>query len=328
MHNLLTRTYERLLGGEDLERETALCLALSPDPSALYALANNVRRHFMGDCFHLCSIINARSGNCSEDCRFCAQSAHHHTGAATYEQIECRLALEQAEDNDRHKVHRLSLVTSGRSLTERGLEEMEALYAAIDETTSLAFCASMGLLAERQLNRLREVGVTRYHCNLEACKSFFPTVCSTHSWQEKVDTLQRARKLGMSVCSGGIIGMGESMEDRISLAFELRELGVKSIPINILTPIPGTPFAERPALPLQEVLITVALFRLINPDAVIRMAGGRQQLGKEQYCSFTAGADGAIVGNYLTTVGNSIEEDLREIRRCGYEFEPRIHTGL
>jgi biotin synthase-like enzyme len=132
----------------------------------------------------------------------------------------------------------------------------------------------------------------------------------------------------MSVCSGGIIGMGESMEDRISLAFELRELGVKSIPINILTPIPGTPFAERPALPLQEVLITVALFRLINPDAVIRMAGGRQQLGKEQYCSFTAGADGAIVGNYLTTVGNSIEEDLREIRRCGYEFEPRIHTGL
>ena len=322
MHELLTKTYDRLISGADLDRETALCLALSADPLALFSLADNIRRHFMGNRFHLCSIINARSGNCSEDCRFCAQSARHHTGAVTYEQVDCKQALEQAEDNDRHGVHRLSLVTSGRSLSDKSLEEMKALYTAIDEKTSLAFCASMGLLDEQQLGRLMEMGVTRYHCNLEACEEFFPTVCSTHTYQEKVETLRRAQELGMSLCSGGIIGMGESMEDRIALAFELRGLGVKSIPINILTPIPGTPLADLPSLPLQEVLITVALFRLINPDAVIRMAGGRQQLGNEQYRCFTAGANGAIVGNYLTTVGNSIENDLEEIRRCGYEIEP------
>ncbi len=320
MQDLLSITYDRLIGGENIDRETALCLSLSADPEALIALADNVRRHFMGNHFHLCSIINARSGNCSEDCRFCAQSARHHTGVERYEQIDSQQALEQAEDNDRHGVHRLSLVTSGRGISDKALGQMEAIYEAIKEKTSLDLCASMGLLSEEQLDQLTKIGVSRYHCNLEACENYFSTVCSTHSYQDKVKTIQHAQQLGMSLCSGGIIGMGESMEDRIALAFELRELDIKSIPINILTPIAGTPFADLPSLPLQEVLVTIALFRLINPGAVIRMAGGRQQLGEDQYRCFTAGANGAIVGNYLTTVGSSLEQDLQQLTALGFTF--------
>lgn len=320
MQNLLNLIHERLISGERLDRETAVCLSLSVDPEPLIALANKVRRHFMGDHFHLCSIINARSGNCSEDCRFCAQSARYRTGVATYELVDDRQALEQALDNDRYGVHRLSLVTSGRGISDKALAQMEAIYSVIKERTSLDLCASMGLLTEDQLQRLAHLGVTRYHCNLETCEDYFPNVCSTHSYQEKVTTVNIARKLGMSVCSGGIIGMGESMEERIALAFELRELDIKSIPINILTPIPGTPYEQLPPLSLRDILVSIALFRLINPDTVIRMAGGRQQLGPNQYRCFEAGANGAIVGNYLTTVGSSIEEDLRHLTALGYTF--------
>ncbi len=320
MHELLTTTYDQLIHGKALDRETALCLALTADPQALFSLADNVRRHFMGDHFHLCSIINARSGNCSEDCRFCAQSARHHTGVTRYEVVDADEAMEQARDNDRHGIHRLSLVTSGRSLSDNGLGQMEDLYTAIKKETSFELCASMGLLDEQQMHRLAGMGVNRYHCNLETNKSFFPTVCTTHTYQDKVATLRLAREQGMSLCSGGIIGMGETMEDRIDLAFELRELEVQSIPINILTPIAGTPFADLEPLPVQEVLTTIALFRLINPDAIIRLAGGRQLLEDDQYRCFTSGANGALVGNYLTTVGNSVARDLQEIAALGYTF--------
>ena len=320
MHDLLNTTYDQLIHGRSIDRETALCLALTADRQALFSMADNVRRHFMGDHFHLCSIINARSGNCSEDCRFCAQSARHHTGVTSYEVVDTDEAMEQARDNDRHGIHRLSLVTSGRSLSDGSLDRMEVLYSAIKKETSFDLCASMGLLNAQQMQRLAGMGVSRYHCNLEANKNYFSTVCTTHSYQDKVTTLRLARQRGMSLCSGGIIGMGETMEDRIDLAFELRDLGVQSIPINILTPIAGTPFADLEPLPVQEALTTIALFRLINPDAIIRLAGGRQLLEDDQYRCFTAGANGALVGNYLTTVGNSVGRDLQEIAALGYTF--------
>jgi biotin synthase len=188
-------------------------------------------------------------------------------------------------------------------------------------TTSLLFCASAGLLDEEIADGLYAAGVRRYHCNLEASRDFFPKVCTTHTWEEKVESLELARQTGMSLCSGGIIGMGEAMADRINMAFELRELAVKSIPINILTAIPGTPLAELTPLTPDEVLTTVALFRFINPEAVIRMAGGRQQLGEEQYQCFTAGANGAIVGNFLTTTGSGIAEDLQHLSAMGFTFD-------
>lgn len=320
MTSLTEQTESLILGGNLIDRETAELLAGETDLEEIWDAADRIRQHFHGSRFALCSIINAKSGRCSEDCRFCAQSAHHQSNIDEYDVIDLDRALEIAADNDSHNVHRISLVTSGRSVTDSTLEQMEKLYNSISQSTMMKLCGSMGLLSREKVERLKDMGVVRYHCNLEASRNFFPTVCTTHTWEEKVETLQLARDAGMSICSGGIIGMGETMQDRIDLAFELRELEVDSIPINILTPIPGTPLADLEPLTLEEVLTTIALFRFINPQAVIRIAGGRQQLGKDQYRCFMAGANGAMVGNYLTTTGGSIEEDLRNFTMMGFSF--------
>jgi biotin synthase len=320
MLQLIQKTYERLLNGEAVDRETARQLVLCPDQQTLFSAADAIRRHCMGNQFHLCSIINGRSGNCTENCRFCAQSARYQTGVETYEIIDPVQAMTIARDNDKYGVDRLSLVTSGRSVDRETLQQLEELYKQIEQETSMECCASMGFLDRDRAEQLTGMGVSRYHCNLEAAEKYFPQICSSHSWQDKVETLEVARTAGMSLCSGGIIGMGESINDRIDLAFELRELEVKSIPINILTPIEGTPLAVLQPLHLQEVLTTIAVFRFINPDTVIRMAGGRQQLGADQYRCFAAGANGAIVGNYLTTTGSSISHDLEQLQSMGFTF--------
>ncbi len=319
MDTIVQQALHTILDGNQIDRATANAL-LSADKDALYQAADQIRRHFHGDHFDLCSIINAKSGNCSENCRFCAQSARHHTGVDTYKVIAEDEAIAQARDNDQHGVHRISLVTSGRSLAPETVAELSHLFAKMAEETSMLFCASAGLLDQQIASDLYQAGVRRYHCNLEASKNYFPKVCTTHTWEEKVATLQLARNTGMSLCSGGIIGMGESMEDRLDMAFELRELEVLSIPINILTAIPGTPLAELAPLSVDEVLTTVALYRFINPLAVIRMAGGRQQLGTAQYRCFSAGANGAIVGNYLTTTGSGIQGDLEQLSGLGFTF--------
>jgi len=320
MDTIVRQALSTIIDGGQIDRATATSL-LDADKKDLYQAADQIRRHFHGNHFDLCSIINAKSGNCSENCRFCAQSARHHTGIDTYKVIGEEEALQQAQDNDLHGVHRLSLVTSGRSLAPETVDELKNLYEKMAASTSMRFCASAGFLDEQIANELYAAGVRRYHCNLEASKNYFPTVCTTHTWEEKTETLKMARKTGMSLCSGGIIGMGESMEDRLDMAFELRELDVRSIPINILTAIEGTPLAELAPLSLDEVLTTVALYRFINPHAVIRMAGGRQQLGQDQYRCFTSGANGAIVGNYLTTSGSGIKGDLEQLGALGYTFE-------
>ena len=210
------------------------------------------------------------------------------------------------------------LVTAGREVASADLEVFAGMSERLGEETGLSLCASMGFLTPEKARRLVAGGVRRYHCNLETCRSFFTEVCTTHSWLEKIKTIEIARQAGMDICSGGIIGLGESLRQRLELAVELRELGVLSIPINILTPIPGTPLAERPELTLEDVLTAIALFRLINPGAVIRLAGGRARFGVQQYRFFQAGANGAIVGNYLTTAGNSIAEDISMIESLGY----------
>ena len=314
----LEAIFDYICSGKQIDRETSHRLATLPDPKPLLKLADRLRRHFHGNRFSLCSIINVRSGNCSEDCRFCAQASRHHTGIKTYSLIDSQKALTIALDTDRHGVSRLSLVSSGRQANASLLDKLAHLYSMLGQETSLDFCASLGFLSAEKAVRLREMGVTRYHCNLETCREFFPEICSTHSYDDKVETLKQAQAAGLSRCSGGIIGLGESMEHRLELAFELHALGIRSIPINILTPIKETPLAQQRVLETEEVLTTVALFRIINPQAVIRIAGGRQQLGDEQYRCFISGANGAIVGNYLTTVGSSIAEDLRRIAALGY----------
>jgi len=323
MHQLIRTAYEQVIAGDQVDRETARKLVACPDRQALLERADALRRHFHGDRFHLCSIINARSGNCSENCLFCAQSARYRTGVDTYTIIARDRALRIARDNDVHGVDRLSLVTSGHSVNEQTLSQLALLYKEMRKETAMDCCASMGFLDPDRAEQLRAMGVSRYHCNLEASQASFPKICTSHSWHEKVETLQIAQRVGMSLCSGGIIGMGESMDERIALALELRSLGIKSIPVNILTPIAGTPLADLQPLALEEVLTTLALFRFINPEAVIRMAGGRQQLGKDQYQCFAAGANGAIVGNFLTTTGSSIVRDLEALKAMGFTFKRR-----
>ena len=316
IHSCLQQIHD----GGTLNYESALALALGADLGELCRAADELCRFFHGSSFDLCSIINARSGRCSEDCRYCAQAARYPAAIDSYEQIETAIALEQARENDRAGVRLISLVTAGRSVESGQLEQLGDLYAELGRETGLLFCASMGLLTPEKAERLVAFGVRRYHCNLESCREYFPQVCTTHSWEDKVETIRIARAAGMDVCSGGIIGMGETLEQRLQLAFELRELEVMSIPINILTPIPGTPMGCLEPIPFDEVLRTIAMFRFINPKAVIRLAGGRNQFGAEQYQCFAAGANGAIVGDYLTTAGNGLEQDLQAIGKMGFKF--------
>lgn len=290
------------------------------DPNLLYSSAERLRKFFHGDSFDLCSIINARAGRCSENCKFCAQSAHYETGIDTFEVVSVDDALMQAIDNDKHGVKRISLVTAGRTVSDELLETYMQIYQKIEERTDLIFCASMGFLTPEKAAKMKKNGIIRYHCNLESCEEFFENVCTTHTYQEKVDTITVAREAGMDICSGGIIGMGESVSHRLQLAFELRDLQVLSIPINVLNPITNTPFGHLEPLGAEEVLRCIALFRFINPQAVVRLAGGRNLLEERQYECFTSGANGSIVGNYLTTAGNSLGEDLEKISQLGFSF--------
>lgn len=309
---------ELIAAGEQLSIGQAEDLAASVAPEALWAAADRLRRRLHGDRFDYCSIINARSGKCSENCRFCAQSSRYRTVIETYDRVEYREVRRQAKENEAHGVGRFSLVTAGRQVAGDDLDAFAGMYEQLGTETSLYFCASMGFLDRAAARRLVAAGVRRYHCNLETSRSFFTEVCTTHSWDEKVQTITVAREAGMEICSGGIIGLGETFRQRLELAVELRQLGVLSIPLNILTPIPGTPLADRPELPLAEVLTCLALFRLLNPRAVIRIAGGRARFGSDQYRLFQAGANGAIVGNYLTTTGNNIAEDMAMIEALGF----------
>jgi biotin synthase len=319
-YQVIEKYMDRVLAGHDLEFGEALELAAGADPAELYQAADELRQRLHKNSLDLCSIVNAKSGKCSEDCKFCAQSSHYDVEVMTYDLVDVVKAVSLAKENEQFGVQRFSLVTAGRTVSEKNLEEFRLIYKRLQEETQLSLCASMGFLTLEKALKLKEMGVTRYHCNLETSRSFFPRVCTSHTWDEKVATIKIAREAGMEVCSGGIIGMGESFEQRLELAFELRELEILSIPLNILTPIKETPFADIRPFSVAEVLTCVAMFRFINPLAVIRLAGGRNLLGDEQKKCFTVGANGAIVGNYLTTVGNSLGEDIAMFRALGFDI--------
>lgn len=314
-----------VLNGYLISQDEAIGLLRRAEVDRLCAAADRVRRHFMGDRFDTCSIMNARSGRCSEDCKWCAQSARHRTSIDVYPLTDLEEALRHARDNHDKGVGRFSLVTSGRTMTDDEVDRCVAIYRSIAETCEGFrggnLCASMGLLSKTQLRKLKEAGVGNYHCNIETAPSFFPKLCTTHTVAEKLQTIGWAREVGMRICSGGIIGMGETAEQRIEMAFALRELGVSSIPINVLNPIPGTPLESTPPLADDDILRTFALFRLINPQAYIRFAGGRTLLKREvQERALRGGANAAIVGDLLTTIGSGIAEDRELFARCGFEL--------
>lgn len=308
----------KLLQGGDLSFSEALELLQIQDKTLLYKIAKEVKDHFIGDNVEFCSIVNAKSGSCSEDCKWCSQSAHYKTLIEKYSFINSRQALDAALQSTEQGINRFSLVTSGRALRPNELEKALNIYQDIRKKTDINLCASMGLLTKTQLLQLKENHVIRYHCNLETAPSFFPNLCTTHTIEEKLETIRYAKELGMEICSGGIIGMGETMEQRIELAFVLREVGVNSIPINILNAIEGTPLESTKPISDEEVLVSIALFRLINPTTRIRIAGGRERFDKEmQSLMLNAGACSLLVGDYLTTIGNKVDEDKNLIKAEG-----------
>lgn len=317
--NLISEIEQKVLHGSTVSYEEGLRLAQVSNKEELYAAADRVRIHFHKNRMDLCTIVNARSGKCSEDCKWCSQSAHHSTDIEIYDLIERKNALDQAQINRDAGVKKFSLVTSGRTITDKNLDSLCEIYAVLNKKGRHELCASMGLLTKEQLQKLYDNGVINYHCNIETAPSYFSKVCTTHTIEEKVRTIEWAREIGMKICSGGIIGMGETMEQRIEMAIALRELRVDSIPINILNPIQGTKLENAEPLSDEEILTTIALFRLINPRALIRFAGGRTKILHIQDKALKAGINGALVGDLLTTVGVGMDEDIAHLREMGFE---------
>ena len=267
-----------ILEGRKITEEQALSLANHPDKEALYEAAHQITRHFMGNKFDTCSIINAKSGNCSEDCKWCAQSGHYKTLVNLYPLLPAKECVYHAVYNRKQGIRRFALVTSGKRVSDKELEQITDTIRQIKQQSDIKCCASMGLLTRSQLQSLYDSGVENYHCNIETAPSYFRQLCSTHTIEQKMETIHTAREIGFRICCGGIIGMGETMEERIEMACFLQKEGVLSIPLNLLQPIPGTPMENTHILEEEEWLTTIALFRLINPNAFLRFSGGRAQL--------------------------------------------------
>ncbi|MDD3183773.1 MAG: biotin synthase BioB [Anaerostipes sp.] len=283
--------------------------------------ADKVREFFCGNRFDMCTIINAKSGRCSENCKFCAQSSYYDTKIESYDMLPLEEIVKQAKYNDERGVLRFSLVTSGKQLKDDYLKEACEAIKKIRKETNVEVCVSMGFLSEEQFQRIKEAGATRVHNNLETSKGFFHNVCTTHTFEDKVETLKAARRAGLEVCSGGIMGLGESMEDRIDLAFSLRELGVKSVPVNMLNSIQGTPYENNKKLTVDDMRRIVAIYRFILPDASIRLAGGRGLLDDKGASCFSSGANAAISGDMLTTSGITIDQDMKIVETLGYNVK-------
>lgn len=292
-----------------------------PELKDLYEAANEIRQHFQGDAFDLCTIMNIKSGKCSEDCRFCAQSIHFETPAESFPLVDTDAILERAKEMEREGVHRFSLVSSGRGVDPNDFEKLLEIYSRIHKETSLKICASHGIINYEQALQLKEAGVLRYHHNLETSREYYASICTTHSFEERIQTLSACMKAGMEVCSGGILGLGENLEDRLSMAFELKELGVDSIPINILNPIPGTPLEGNVPLTEETILKTIAVYRFIHPKVHLRYAGGRNVLGHAFEKGYQAGINGVLTGNLLTTTGKNIREDKAIVLKNNFTVE-------
>lgn len=313
---------QALESGTPATIEEALTLNEHYSTDELREAADAVRKKWCGDHIHVCTIVNARSGRCGEDCKWCAQSARHKTGVKVYDHIGRDEMMSAFRINKKRGASCFSMVTSGRSIQPQHMSYFCKLFKEAATEGGVKLCASMGLLDREQLQQLWDAGVRKYHCNLETSRSYFPTLCSTHTIDDKLRTIKIAREIGFRICCGGIIGMGESLRDRLELAEMAREAGASSIPINILQPIQGTPLENIEQISEEEVARSVALMRLVAPKCTIHFAGGRARLSKDAMANILRGGiNGALVGDMLTTVGNKVDEDYLMFNDCGYKMD-------
>jgi len=319
---MITTLKEFVINGNLLTKEQALGLAACHDKELLYEAAHEITIHFNGYKFDTCSIVNAKSGNCSEDCKWCAQSGHYNTQVKNYPLLPPGECINHAVHNRKQGIHRFGIVTSGKRVNDKELAIVTEAVRTIRKECDIKCCASMGLLSRQQLETLYASGVENYHCNIETAPSYFSKLCTTHTLEQKMETIRAAREVGFRICSGGIIGMGETPEQRIEMAIFLQQEGILSIPINLLQPIPGTPLGSVTPLSDEEFLTAVALFRFINPRAYLRFSGGRAQLSKEvQQKALYIGMNSSITGDLLTTVGSTVAEDRILFTGQGYSLQ-------
>ena len=309
---------QKVLDGYQVTREEALWLYEQP-LKELSSWANKIREYFCSNGFDICTIINAKSGRCSENCRFCSQSIHSHTASAVYPLLSTEKIVEQAKHDAAQGVLRFSIVTSGKRLTNREVLKICEAVKAIKAVCNISVCVSLGLLKQEQFTWLKEAGVERVHNNLETSERYFPSVCTTHTFADKIVAIRAAQAAGLPVCSGGIMGLGESVEDRIDMALSLRKLGVKSIPVNMLNAIEGTPFEGNKRLSPEDLQRIVAVYRFMLPQASIRLAGGRGLLGDKGEACFKSGANATISGDMLTTAGITVATDMQLLKELGFQ---------
>lgn len=319
---MLSELTNSIINGRRLTPSDDLTLLLDSPIQELSREADRIRQSLCGNRGELCTIINGRCGKCSENCKFCAQSAHYPTETESYPFLSEDEILEDCQKLEARGVHRYSIVTAGRNLGN-DLEHACGIYQSLHKNSRLRLCASHGLLTEDQMHRLKQAGVTRYHANIETSRRNFPNICTTHTYDDKIACIKAAQNAGLEVCSGGILGLGETMQDRIDMAFDLAALHVNSIPLNVLVAIPGTPFEHLTPLTEDEILRTVAIFRFIYPEADIRLAGGRMLLTNYGEAALRGGANATITGDMLTTSGNGIAEDIQLFESLGYDIHWR-----
>lgn len=314
LHNLT----QKVLDGSHITKSEAIYLYNQP-LDELSANANIIRNHFCSNTFDICTIINGKSGKCSEDCKFCSQSIHNHSTIVSYPLLSCTQIVSQADTNYRQGAIRFSIVTSGRNLSDIEIEQICQTVRQIKNDVGISVCGSFGLLNAKQYDQLKKAGITRIHNNLETSPNYFPNICTSHSFEDKIASIQAAQSVGLSVCSGGIMGIGETLEDRIDMAICLRDLGIQSVPINLLNPLSGTPLEKNKILSTEEFQRIIALYRFLLPTTFIRLAGGRGLLQDKGESCFLSGANATISGNMLTTTGISIPTDMELIHKLGYE---------
>jgi len=319
LDNVIDNLSDRVISGHAITKAEAhqISAIQKTEMPGLFAAANKIRQAFRKDSVDLCAIVNAKSGACPEDCSYCAQSSRSRTETAVYPLINKNAVIEKAKEARDAGVKRFCIVTSGRKTGENELREISSMIKDIRKTGLLP-CSTLGLLNKDELKFLKDSGLERYHHNLETSERFFPEICRTHTYSDKLKTIDAAIAAGLSVCSGGIFGLGETWQDRIDMAFKLKELSIDSVPINYLIPVKGTPLGEQGLLNPFEALKIVSLYRFIHPKKEIRICGGRMQvLGEFNSMAFMAGADSLLTGNYLTTTGRTFSDDLKLIKNCG-----------